>query len=345
MNTTFLVAALGYGRAGLKVFPILEGTKDTPLITQWGVRASSDPKQITEWWTRWPNANIGLACGPSGIGVIDSDVPDGEETLQRLADDFQGILSPTRTQRTPHGGIHRFYRGRLGTTAGKIGPNVDTRGVGSTNGGYVLLPPSRTGKGAYKWEDRRAMAALDPWVAGVCAAPADTAAADQTPLVEQDTPVIVERARYYLTNDAPLSRQGAGGDDLLVKQIAPTLKDMGVSEELAGQLLAELWNDRCEPPWQLGDCDDKDNLYVKVHNGYVYCVQNPPGIDTPEVAFGDGEAEDAAALNRIVEWWKEFDAKPRPRPMLSRVTDGFVETGRQTRGADPLPIVRSLRHD
>lgn len=286
----FLAAALGYGRAGWKIFPILERTKDTPLIRQWGVRASSDPKQITEWWTRWPNANIGLACGPSGIGVVDSDVPKGEETLQRLADSFEGQLSSTRTQRTPRGGIHRFYRGRLATTAGKIGPNVDTRGVGSNNGGYVLLPPSRTDKGAYKWEDRRSMAALDPWVADVCAA-SESAPADQTPLAELDTPDIVERAHHYLTNDAPLSRQGAGGDDALVKRVAPTLKDMGISEELAGELLAELWNDRCEPPWQLGDCDDKDNLYVKVHNGYLYCVQSPPGIDTPEADFGDDEPE------------------------------------------------------
>ncbi len=319
MNSPIIKAALGYGRDGLKIFPILEGTKDSPLIKQWGMRASSDPKQIKEWWTRWPNANIGLACGPSGIGVIDSDVPDGEATLQALADNFEGVLSPTKTQRTPRGGIHRFYLGRLATTAGKIGPNVDTRGVGSGNGGYVLLPPSYTDKGAYKWEDQRPMAALDQWVADICAAPADTGAADQTPLVEQDTPDIVERARYYLLNDAPVSKQGAGGDDLLVKRVAPTLKDMGVSEELAGELLAELWNDRCDPPWQLGDCDDKDNLYLKVHNGYLYCVQNPPGIDTPQATFGNepepeltgedaervkaGEREQAAELAAGKETW------------------------------------------
>ena len=35
-----LTAALAYGKAGLFVFPILEGTKDQPLIKQWGVRAS-----------------------------------------------------------------------------------------------------------------------------------------------------------------------------------------------------------------------------------------------------------------------------------------------------------------
>ncbi len=304
-----LPAALAYGKAGLFIFPILEGTKDQPLIKQWGIRASCDAAQITEWWTRWPQANIGLACGPSGIGVIDSDVPDGETTLNYLAD-FEGkVLSPTKTQRTPRRGRHRFYRGRLATTAGKIGSNVDTRGVGSNNGGYVLLPPSRTDKGSYEWEDKRPMAALDPWVADACAAAAHTGAADQTSLVEQDTPDIVERARYYLLNDAPVSKQGAGGDDLLVKRVAPTLKDMGVSEELAGELLAELWNARCDPPWLLGDCDDKDNLYVKVHNGFLYCVQNPPGIDTPEADFSDAAPPTDAEFAAMEAGWKTPEQK------------------------------------
>jgi hypothetical protein len=130
----------------------------------------------------------------------------------------------------------------------------------------------------------------------------------------------VKRARFYLTKDAPVSKQGAGGDDLLVKRVAPTLKDMGVSEELAGELLVETgWNDRCVPPWQLGDCDDKDNLYVKVHNGYVYCVQNPPGINTPQADFGD-DVVDSAALNAMVRWWKDraavvADGGPTPREL------------------------------
>src|ERR1039458_6142381 len=239
-----LPAALAYGNAGLCIFPILEGTKDQPLIKQWGIRASCDAVQITEWWTRWPQANIGLACMKSGIAVIDSDVPNGEGTLQWLADMEDRILSPTKMARSPRGGIHRFYRGRIATTAGKIGENVDTRGVGSGNGGYVLLAPSRTKNGPYKWIDKAPMAAIDPWVVEACGESVDNGPAPQEPLVEQDTPDIVERARYYLTNDAPVSKQGAGGDDLLVKRVAPTLKDMGASEGLAGELLVETGWDR-----------------------------------------------------------------------------------------------------
>lgn len=291
MSKSNMAAALAYGKAGLFVFPILEGTKDQPLIKQWGVRASKDAAQITSWWGRWPQANIGLACMKSGIAVIDSDVkPDGtgEETLECLADIGGKVLSPTKMARSPRGGRHRFYRGRVATTVGKIGAYVDTRGVGSGNGGYVLLAPSRTKDGSYKWIDKAPMAEIDPWVVEACGESVDNGPASQVPVVEQDTPDIVESARFYLINDAPVSKQDAGGDDLLVKRVAPTLKDMGVSEELACELLVETgWNDRCEPPWQLGDCDDKDSLRVKTHNGYIYCVQNPPGINTPQADFGD----------------------------------------------------------
>ena len=103
-----LQAALRYADAGLKIFPIQEGTKDQPLINRWGVRASSDAEQITAWWARWPDANIGLACMPSGIAVIDSDMPDGEETLRNLEALEGKSLSLTRMQRTPSSGVHAF---------------------------------------------------------------------------------------------------------------------------------------------------------------------------------------------------------------------------------------------
>ena len=58
-----LAAALAYGKLGWKVFPIREGTKDAPHLREWGVFATSSPKQITEWWTKWPRDNIGLRAG------------------------------------------------------------------------------------------------------------------------------------------------------------------------------------------------------------------------------------------------------------------------------------------
>ena len=73
-----LTAALAYGKLGWRVLPIREGTKDRPHLREWGVWATSNPKQITKWWTAWPRDNIGLACGPSLIAVVDVDTKEGK---------------------------------------------------------------------------------------------------------------------------------------------------------------------------------------------------------------------------------------------------------------------------
>jgi hypothetical protein len=313
-----LPAALAYGKAGLFIFPILEGTKDQPLIKQWGIRASCDAAQITEWWTRWPQANIGLACMMSGIAVIDSDVPDGETMLQYLAD-FEGkILSPTKMARSPRGGIHRFYRGRIATTAGKIGKNVDTRGVGSGNGGYVLLAPSRTKDGSYKWIEKAPMAEIDPWIVKACGDAPMIGDNSQVPAVEQDTPDLIAHAIYYLKNDAKPSIQFQNGEYRLL-MTAAMLKDIGISQETAIELLAEYYNipGKCEPLWEIGDGPTADRLDVKVVNAWRYLNQTQPGSRTAQVAFGD-EPVDSVALDAMVAWWKEFDKRNSKKARAAR---------------------------
>ncbi len=312
-----LKAALAYGKAGFKIFPILELTKDQPLIKQWGVRASSDPTQITAWWTRWPEANIGFGCMANEVGVVDSDVPMGEDTLDNLELIEGKVLSPTRMASTPRGGIHRFYRGRLATTAGKIGPNVDTRGVGSGNGGYVMLAPSRTKVGTYKWLNKAPMAQIDPWVVEMCGGErANNGPASQEPLVEWDLDSNVKWARNYLMTDAPKCQQGAGGGDILVKFVVPVLKDHAISEEMAAEIISEPggYNEtKCEPPWQYGDCDDKDNLYVKIHNSYLYCRDRQPGDATAEADFA-GTEDETDEINRInAERLAAIDAAARAK--------------------------------
>ena len=82
--------ALAYAARGWPVFPLKPGQK-VPLIAKRdggsGVYdATIDPEQIKAWWTRTPDANIGLACG-SYFWVLDVDYagwttaePDGLDT-------------------------------------------------------------------------------------------------------------------------------------------------------------------------------------------------------------------------------------------------------------------------
>lgn len=149
---SLLDAALAYADRGWHLFPC--GQRKLPLIR--GGRglldATTDPDQITEWWTRWPDALIGCACGPSGIWVLDLDPPEGETVLRDLIRQHGGFRD-TLTARTVRGGWHHYWLvppGKLvRNSAGKIGPNIDVRGAG----GYVILPPSASAHGAYEWTD------------------------------------------------------------------------------------------------------------------------------------------------------------------------------------------------
>lgn len=162
-------AALEYAARGLQVFPVhsIENGRCTCIRpdcpspgkhprTFNGVKdATSDPQRVREWWSKWPNANVGLACGAgSSIFAIDVDPRhQGDasfeewETLRPA-----GPLPPTRVSRTGGGGRHIFLRwprsGGIGNRTNWL-PGVDVRG----EGGYVLLPPSdHASGGVYTWE-------------------------------------------------------------------------------------------------------------------------------------------------------------------------------------------------
>jgi Bifunctional DNA primase/polymerase, N-terminal len=108
-----IVAALAYTRAGLPVFPCNQQDK-TPL-TRCGFKdATTEPRQIRIWWTRWPGAMIGVPTGPeSGLFVLDVDVDterntDGFSALAALEKRFSNLPETLRSA-TPRGGSHYFF--------------------------------------------------------------------------------------------------------------------------------------------------------------------------------------------------------------------------------------------
>jgi len=61
-------AALCYAQKGWHVIPLTENSKFLPKIKEWQHEATIDANIIREWWSKWPNANIGIATGEkSGI--------------------------------------------------------------------------------------------------------------------------------------------------------------------------------------------------------------------------------------------------------------------------------------
>jgi Bifunctional DNA primase/polymerase, N-terminal len=109
--------------------------------------ATCNRARILAWWTRHPQANIGLATGHA-FDVLDVDGPAGAQAIRTLAAEH-GLLSSGPLVRTGGGGWH-FYLAPTGL--GNACPaglaHVDWRG----RGGYVVAPPSRHPSGhPYQW--------------------------------------------------------------------------------------------------------------------------------------------------------------------------------------------------
>ncbi len=147
-QTLLCESALQLSKLGWYVFPCVPGEK-RPLTKRGFKDATRDPKTIRDWWAKHPLANIGVDCGRSKLAVVDLDVKngaDGPGEWANLGIDDTGALE----QETPSGGIHKIWRTDNGikSTAGKLGPGIDTRG----EGGYIVVAPSRTPEGSYTWE-------------------------------------------------------------------------------------------------------------------------------------------------------------------------------------------------
>src|SRR5690606_34972004 len=106
MNELF-EAAVELARQGIRVFPLKPRSK-IPLTRNGFKDATCDVEKVKRWWTRWPDANIGIVPGPSGLVGFDVDGPEGEATARSL-----GLFEvPTLRVRTGRedGGIHLYFR-------------------------------------------------------------------------------------------------------------------------------------------------------------------------------------------------------------------------------------------
>ncbi|MEU8760917.1 bifunctional DNA primase/polymerase [Streptomyces sp. NPDC048659] len=135
-------------------------------------RATTDPDLIAAAWTHAPY-NIGIATGPSRLLVVDLDTvkegeqegtPDGVTSFEALCERAGQAVPLTHRVRTCRGGQHLYFTpptgARLGSTAGRLGTHIDTRGWG----GYVVAPGSTTPDGTYTLLDSRPPAPLPGWL-------------------------------------------------------------------------------------------------------------------------------------------------------------------------------------
>ena len=138
-----------------------------------GMRAATrDPELIHRWWTAQPDANIGIATGPSHLLVVDLDAHTDAPAPAEIAPGIPALPGTrsgweawdaitahygaewsTHTETlavlTPSDGLHLYYRRppevHVTSSSGRAGWQVDIRAMG----GYVVAPGSQTPAGEY----------------------------------------------------------------------------------------------------------------------------------------------------------------------------------------------------
>jgi AAA domain/Bifunctional DNA primase/polymerase, N-terminal len=274
--------ALRYAQDGIPVFPCVpDGTYEKngkpskrPACKNGHLDATVDPEQIDAWW-KIEDYNLGMCPNDAGWCVVDID-PGGLENWKNLC--LQHGDQKTARVRTPRQGFHFYYRGSLPPTSGKLAPGIDTRGIGS----YVLVPPSVVGGTPYKWEGNDETLELPAWIREAVAQRSEPVLAANSG--DLDQPADIARAKSILdayVSSGDVAREGSGGDHRTYR-LAGEIISLGTTPETALDLIEEIWNPHCLPPWP------HDELRAKVNNASAY-MQNEPGayaVVSPQEAFG-----------------------------------------------------------
>jgi hypothetical protein len=124
-----------------------------PLTWRGCYDATTDAATIRAWWSRWPQANVGIALEPSGLLVIDTDSPDAEKEAAHLS----GLagLPPAPIARTGRrdGGWHHYYQRPEGCPVATTTHQGSSGAIDVKSNGYMVAPPSRHASGiTYQWQ-------------------------------------------------------------------------------------------------------------------------------------------------------------------------------------------------
>jgi Bifunctional DNA primase/polymerase, N-terminal len=282
------------------IFPIKAGEKFPPLLKDnLDKNASSDPAQIRKWAAKWPGCNWGVAHKKSGLMVVDVDCnaakgKRGQETFDTLS--LMYDFPDTETTTTPSGGFHKVYLGKHIMALGEHGIGKD---IDSPN--YTLIPGCKFADGTSYVGNGAEAVACPSWIYDVIK---NTRASKKAigdageAVIELDQPQNIKTAIDFLQQDAVAAIEGQNGDFNTLKT-GMYLKDLGLSREIALDLMSEHYNPRCEPPW------DRDDLAKKVENAFAYASLSKVGGKTAEADFADEPAPSIVPMGNPAKIEKE----------------------------------------
>lgn len=263
------------------LFPLASLSKFPPLLKKnLSDNCSNDPAQVKAWAKQFPNCNYGIALRRSRLIVPDIDVSKGKPG-RNTYDVLHMLYSwpPTSRVKSPSGGYHCLYTGQHVMKVNGFGPAID-----SPN--YIVCPGMPVKGGRYRVVNDLPRAEAPAWFYEVLGRKGDNVRVTNAreAVIELDQRHNVADAIDFLKHDAAPAIEGNGGE-FRTMLTAMSLRDLGISEDYAMQLMIDHYNERCEPPWEY------DGLRQKVANGYAYASIRPIGGGTAQHEFADDDTE------------------------------------------------------
>lgn len=242
-NDLILMATWTYARRGWPVFPIHSaregqcscGRLDCPSMgkhprTLHGLKdATCDEPRIQEWWSQWPDVNVGIVTGAkSGLVVVDIDPRHGGDDSFSDLERTYGSLPKTIQSLTGGGGQHYFFQHPGGSIKSRpMAEGIDIK----ADGGYVVAPPSGHLSGrTYAWE-----ASSHP---------------DDIPLAQLPPWLLAMLTKGYAENPAPPTpaKIPEGARNTTLASLAGTMRRKGMTPEAIEAALFQENAQRCIPP-------------------------------------------------------------------------------------------------
>ena len=309
MAATKAESALAWAARGFRVFPLRPGTNEPYAGSDWVNTATTDAEAIKQEWLDRPFANVGVLT--NDLIVLDVDCKDGKPGFESLIE--LDLPLDTLTVRTPSGGLHLYFAGpNRANGVNRLGQGLDVRSFH----GYVVAPGSSTAKGCYELVTDAPLREAPDRLLAMLDAPRERRQT-QTPVAELDTAWALQRATEYLSAEAPAPPEG-GRNHALFK-VATAVKDYGVTEIYALNLICEYWNTRLGVPLE------REEIEKTVGSAYAN-GQLPAGCAHPSADFAgvkisvppiETKPEAPAAISAFLRFQPLPDiAELGPRPWI-----------------------------
>ena len=246
-DQSMMDAAIQYAAMGWYIFPLKPNTKQ-PVIKAWNIKASNNANQIRFWWSKWPDANIGILMGnKSGLFAVDIDPKNGgDESIAHLLNDHNKFPE-TATQKTGSGGSHVLFaypEQAIKTRRGYPADGIDI----CSDGSYIVAAPSIHPNGnPYRWtKDSKSLSDPPEWLIDL----------------------LHKESKKPINQDGVI-KDGLRNDQLF--RIGCSLRSKGKSKKDMGLEIHRINTYQCDPPLP----DDEVNLIIDSINQQIN-QEKPP---------------------------------------------------------------------